>query len=404
MRADWRGRSQRGGIGRRAVVSMLGSLAATGIARTPANAQDPLLDIYKPALPGGRLRTYYIAAEEVDWNYAPLGRDEAMGHAFMDEHRIWVSRSPTTIGLVYRKALLFEYTDDTFSARKPRPPEWQHLGLLGPVIRAEVGDVIRVIFKNGAGRPYSLHPHGVFYRKADEGSPYNDGTSGAEKRDDQVKPGDKQIYVWQVPERAGPGPRDPNSLLWLYHSHINEPRDTNAGLIGAIIVTARGQALADGRPRSVDREFVTLWKIFDENQSWLIEPNAAAANIDPDALRKDRNAYREFFEGNRKYSVNGFILGNMPMPVMTVGERVRWYVAALGTGADLHTPHWHGGTLLVGGRRKDVVGVLPAETLVGDMIPDGAGIWMLHCHVDDHHAAGMMARYQVLPKAGSRKR
>ena len=38
----------------------------------------------KPALPGGKLRSHYIAAEEVDWDYAPLGRDEMMGHPFMD--------------------------------------------------------------------------------------------------------------------------------------------------------------------------------------------------------------------------------------------------------------------------------------------------------------------------------
>ena len=27
-------------------------------------------------LPGGKVRTTYIAAEEVDWDYAPAGRDE----------------------------------------------------------------------------------------------------------------------------------------------------------------------------------------------------------------------------------------------------------------------------------------------------------------------------------------
>lgn len=32
---------------------------------------------------------------------------------------------------------------------------------LGPIIRAEVGDVILVIFKNLASRPYCIHPHGA---------------------------------------------------------------------------------------------------------------------------------------------------------------------------------------------------------------------------------------------------
>jgi FtsP/CotA-like multicopper oxidase with cupredoxin domain len=46
---------------------------------------------------------------------------------------------------------------------KPRPAAWTHLGILGPLLRAEVGDTIKVVFRNNAGRPYSMHPHGVFY-------------------------------------------------------------------------------------------------------------------------------------------------------------------------------------------------------------------------------------------------
>ena len=35
------------------------------------------------------------------------------------------------------------------------------IGIMGPVIYAEVGDVIRVRFINRASRPYSIHPHGT---------------------------------------------------------------------------------------------------------------------------------------------------------------------------------------------------------------------------------------------------
>jgi len=31
---------------------------------------------------GQQKRTYYVAADEVDWDYAPSGRDEAMGQPF----------------------------------------------------------------------------------------------------------------------------------------------------------------------------------------------------------------------------------------------------------------------------------------------------------------------------------
>jgi len=42
-----------------------------------------------------------------------------------------------------------EYTDGSFTTEKPDKPEY--LGFLGPVIRAEVGDVIEVVFKNSVG-------------------------------------------------------------------------------------------------------------------------------------------------------------------------------------------------------------------------------------------------------------
>ncbi|MEQ1575743.1 MAG: multicopper oxidase domain-containing protein, partial [Vicinamibacterales bacterium] len=34
---------------------------------------------------------------------------------------------------------------------------------------------------------------------------------------------------------------------------------------------------------------------------------------------------------------------------------------------------------------------------IADMVPDAPGIWLFHCHLDDHMEAGMMARYEVLP-------
>ena len=52
------------------------------------------------------------------------------------------------------------------------------LGLLGPTLRAKVGDTIRIHYRNNVRFTTSLHPHGVLYAKDSEGSPYNDGTSG----------------------------------------------------------------------------------------------------------------------------------------------------------------------------------------------------------------------------------
>jgi FtsP/CotA-like multicopper oxidase with cupredoxin domain len=68
----------------------------------------------------------------------------------------------------------------------------------------------------------------------------------------------------------------------------------------------------------------------------------------------------------------------------------------MGTDVDLHTPRWHGNDVLVAGKRMDVVHLLPASMVVADMVPDNLGIWLLHCHVNDHLTAGMVTRYQVI--------
>ncbi len=100
--------------------------------------------------------------------------------AFDDEAKVFAERAADRVGSQYKKAIYVQYTDRTFGVRKPRPPAWQHLGILGPIIHAEVGDKIRVVFRNKASQAFSIHPHGVFYTRANEGALTNDGTSAAQ--------------------------------------------------------------------------------------------------------------------------------------------------------------------------------------------------------------------------------
>ncbi len=345
----------------------------------------------------GKTRTYYIAADEVPWNFVPSGKNLITGRSLGPPEDTWTRRGPDRVGHVYLKALYREYTDATFTHRKPRGPRWQHLGIHGPVIHAEVGDRIRVVFRNNLPFPASIHPHGVFYGKAAEGAPYADGTGGLGKADDAVKPGHTFTYRWTVPPRAGPGPMDGSSVLWMYHSHTDEIRDTNSGLIGAIIVTRRGMARSDGSPKDVDRELVVMFSIIDENESWLLKENVE--RYTELHLRGSREEELEddddFAESNLKHSINGYLFGNVPELVMHKGEHVRWYVIDLGNEADAHSPHWHGNTVLVNGMRSDMLELLPGMMMVADMRPDDVGTWLLHCHVNDHIRAGMQALYKV---------
>ena len=322
--------------------------------------------------------------------------NEITGNPFTDEENVFVEQGPERIGKVYYKALYREYTDATFTTLKPVPPEWHHLGTLGPAIQAEVGDEVHVVFKNRTpDLTLSVHPHGLFYDKDSEGAGYNDGTGNGEKVDDAVPPGGMHTYVWPVPDRSGPAANDGSSILWMYHSHTDEPKDTNTGLIGPIIVTARGKARPDGSPRDVDRELVMMFTVFDENDSWYLEQNISAFATNPGDVDPDDE---DFIESNLMHSINGYVYGNLPLGTATMerGKRVRWYLLGLGTEVDLHTPHWHGQTGTFAGMRTDVIELLPASMKVFDMLPDNPGTWLFHCHVNDHIKAGMLTRFGVL--------
>src|SRR5882762_10003904 len=86
-------------------------------------------------------RTYFIAADDVVWDYAPSGINQITGQPFDEAANVFVANGPDRIGKKYIKALYREYTDGTFRHRKAMPA---HLGTLGPVIRAVVGDTIVV--------------------------------------------------------------------------------------------------------------------------------------------------------------------------------------------------------------------------------------------------------------------
>jgi manganese oxidase len=294
-------------------------------------------------------RHYYIAAEDVMWDYAPSGRNLMNGSAI----------SPG-IKLHWLKTRFIEYTDDTFTTPKPQP-DW--LGILGPVIRAEVGDEIVVEFLNRSRKAHDMHPHGLRYDKNNEGSYYLPFGTGA-----QVGPNSRFTYHWFANSSSGPGPGQLSSVVWWYHSHVDPGVEINAGLLGPIVVTAKGKANADGSPKDVDREFVASFMIFNELGG------------------KPEGQF---------YSINGFIFGNLPGLTMKQGEKVRWHLLGMGNEIDLHTPHWHGETVTDGRRNTDVIELLPGSMTTVDMLADNPGTWMFHCHVEDHMEAGMMAVYTI---------
>jgi hephaestin len=354
---------------------------------------------HQPQL-SGAIRTYYIAADEVDWNYAPADHDHMTGKPYDERARYYTEKGPGRIGPIYRKVVYHEYTDASFSALKPRPAAWEHLGIIGPVIRAEVGDTIKVVFKNNARFPFSMHPHGVKYDEASNGVA-------------PVAPGATFTYTWEVEPSAGPQPGEPSSRLWLYHSHVNEQRDVAAGLVGPMLISGKGTTKPDGTPKDVDREFVVILYTFNELDSQYLDDNIARFIDSPDPNIKKRSAVPSIVEiegqpvnvgfgvggTNLRETINGYMYGNTRGLTMTEGERVRWYLAGMGV---FHTAHWHANTVTLAHSSVDTVPLLPAEMHTTDMIVRSPGTWMIHCHVEGHLAAGMYGHYTVEPAKKTR--
>jgi FtsP/CotA-like multicopper oxidase with cupredoxin domain len=353
-----------------------------------ADSDHPVVASALASQPKGVVRNYFIAAEEVDWDYTPRGRNLAgLPHRETGEDEAGTQQAHR----IYHKAIYREYTDATFKTLKPRPPQWEHLGILGPLIRADVGDSVKVVFRNKTHLSLTMHPHGLQYTKDSEGALYNDGTQGAVKADDLVPPGKSYTYIWTVPESSGPSSMEGSSILWMYHSHFVEPTDINTGLIGPIIVTARGQSRPDGTPKDVDREFITAFAIFDETDSWFSDLNLHQQVVGM-KLRVSNPVFRE---QNLLYSINGFIEANLPLLTMKRGERVRWYLFSNSNEEDTHAAHWHGQTVVSSHMRTDTLFLGQAAMAVADMVPEKQGIWLFHCHVSDHLAGGMVALYEV---------
>jgi FtsP/CotA-like multicopper oxidase with cupredoxin domain len=179
----------------------------------------------------------------------------------------------------------------------------------------------------------------------------------------------------------------------MYHSHVDEVNDVNTGPIGPIVVTAKGMANPDGSPKDVDREIFAMFAEFDESSSRYLPVNIGDPRINPRHLKP----VGPFLFDEEFWTINGLSYGNLPIPDMRVGQKVRWYLLSTMSDFDFHAPHWHGQTVVMDGMRTDLAQLSPMGMLVADMTPDNPGTWLFHCHINVHLAGGMEARYRVNP-------
>ncbi|KAB0389872.1 hypothetical protein E2I00_003813, partial [Balaenoptera physalus] len=204
-------------------------------------------------------------------------------------------------------------------------------------------------------------------------------------------------YQWNVPERSGPGPNDSTCVSWIYYSAVDPIKDMYSGLVGPLAICRKGILEPNGGRRDMDREFALLFLIFDENQSWYLEENVETYGPqDPGHVNLQDET---FLESNKMHAINGKLYANLRGLTMYQGERVAWYMLAMGQDIDLHTVHFHAESFLYRSGesyRADVVDLFPGTFEVVEMVTSNPGTWLLHCHVTDHVHAGMETVFMVL--------
>nr|BAE43391.1 unnamed protein product [Mus musculus] len=341
----------------------------------------------------GAIRNYYLGIQDMQWNYAPKGRNVITNQTLNNDTvaSSFLKSGKNRIGSSYKKTVYKEYSDGTYTEEIAKPA-W--LGFLGPLLQAEVGDVILIHLKNFASRPYTIHPHGVFYEKDSEGSLYPDGSSGYLKADDSVPPGGSHVYNWSIPESHAPTEADPACLTWIYHSHVDAPRDIATGLIGPLITCKRGTLDGNSPPqrKDVDHNFFLLFSVIDENLSWHLDDNIATYCSDPASVDKEDGAFQD---SNRMHAINGFVFGNLPELSMCAQKHVAWHLFGMGNEIDVHTAFFHGQMLSIRGHHTDVANIFPATFVTAEMVPQKSGTWLISCEVNSHLRSGMQAFYKV---------
>uniref|UniRef100_A0A3Q4HR08 Coagulation factor V n=1 Tax=Neolamprologus brichardi TaxID=32507 RepID=A0A3Q4HR08_NEOBR len=276
---------------------------------------------------------YYIAAEEIFWDYAPTNQDH------IDEY--FFCQSPTRIGGKYKKAVYTQYKDETFTERSENLARKKELGILGPVIRAQIRDIITIVFKNMASRPYSIYPHGLTIEKSQEGVNYPKGGNHSHG----VQPGETHTYVWKVVEEDEPLEGDSRCLTRLYHSAVNTPRDIASGLIGPMLI-CKSQSL-NVRNLKADKEQHAMFAVFDENKSWYLEDNIHQYCNQSKVNREDP----EFYKSNIMHSE--FFLELIKVHITYCGEVATWHVSSIGAQDYIQTATFYGHTFELNDRTED---------------------------------------------------
>ncbi|XP_059896517.1 coagulation factor V isoform X2 [Gadus macrocephalus] len=326
--------------------------------------------------------TYYIAAEEIMWNYAPkmpayIDEDFKVNYLDQGNHRI---------GGIYKKAVYTQYTDETFTVRSEEKQRKAEVGILGPVIRAQIRDVIKVVFKNMASKPYSIYPHGLTIEKSQEGATYPEGGNQTHA----VQPGQTHHYEWKVVDEDEPLDTDARCLTYLYHSAVDTPRDIASGLIGPLLICKSQSLNVRNVQLKADKEQHAMFMVFDENKSWYLDDNIQST-CGGETVNK---AEPGFYKSNVMHTINGYVFESGQLLGFCNGEIATWHVSSVGAQDYIQSVTFYGHTFNLNDRTEDILGLYPmtGETIFMNM--DNIGVWLLATLNSHGSTKGMRVRFQ----------
>uniref|UniRef100_A0A8C7ICC1 Coagulation factor VIII, procoagulant component n=1 Tax=Oncorhynchus kisutch TaxID=8019 RepID=A0A8C7ICC1_ONCKI len=327
----------------------------------------------------GQYRSYYIAAQEITWDYGIRKPHQRMGmRKFLAE---------------YKKVVFRAYSDRDFQIPVTRGELQEHLGLMGPIIKAEVNDLLTVTFKNMASRPYSLHLHGVYDKSQGDGQSSGAGVAGVPG--EAVQPGEVRVYTWRITRKQGPTAAEFDCKAGAYYSTQNKEKDLHSGLIGPLVICKPGTLHPQLNLQPNLQEYALLFHTFDETKSWYLDENIRRYCTPPCQAQKDD----PWFQLSNKFAaINGYVAETLPGLTVAQHQQVRWHLLNVGGDGEYHTAHFHGLPFSIHKEQEHRMGVYnlyPGVFGTVEMRPATVGTWMVECTVGEHQLAGMRAKLLV---------
>jgi len=235
---------------------------------------------------------------------------------------------------------------------------WAYNGQIpGPILRANVGDKVRIILKNDLPESTSLHLHGVRVPNSMDGvDPYTQKP---------IEPGESFKYEFTALEPA----------VGMYHSHHNAQVQVPNGLAGALLIgdwKALGMQAAKGRladtDGKVDQEVVMV--LNDSGTIGLSLNGKSFPATSPYTMKVGETMLVHYYnEGSVTHPMHL----HQPSGLVVAHD-----------GAPLEYPFW-----------ADTLNVAPGERWTVAYTAKDAGVWAWHCHILTHAETPSGMRYMV---------